>query len=1133
MFDNFLNMAKKVVKNIVRSILFKLIIIVVLITMIIGAFNYIIDIDIGTNKKVDLSNVPGQVSLNTGRVSVSLENGYLKLQKSAQELWDELIKNNSPVGKFLKGPEDLAKLMLTEIITQYPDTRTNKNEQINWEQMTKPESKEAHGIIKLKRTLLDEKENISEEELNKLEEEYEEYKENFNKEETVLTYNEWMESKGYTVSGANWQKAKTIGMTYVNPEVFQKKMDAYRTTGSEESKREAMQYFTLEKSNVLSKYKSVDTINSFDKTLFIGDSLTVGLEKNTMKLNSENKNKLANSIFKAKEGITARYWIENFKELPNKEDVNAVIVLLGVNNPNDSAATKILINKLNQEYPDKYIYVQKVFPVGEKYNNADNLNESIEFYNSEVSEFCEEKKNVYFIDTTKGYINEKGYLSEEKTGDGLHFSDANEWIENLEKNIINQEVNTEVKNNIPKEENKQNNKDAKANKNNANVKLTDDLPNFNNEDAYINKNPYYNPYVGQCTWFAWGLFYDIYGYSPGFLGDGGVCADQLLENHPDKFELASHPIPGAVFSSRNTGSDCGHVGIVLDVDGDNITIAEGNWVPEWNYPPNIKMGTTTTNGWRKATVTSAKLASRDTIYANPKPGYEPTNTRSSKYSTAPYYIKVATWSTISSELTGDTENGKITADPTIVQMRETRINYYDMVRGYIMPFDYLWALLTISQDRDFVMELANLVYNSEIEITVNDSRTTNTTIKTYEFDKMMHRIIENTNLDGTMQNEEETKELSGNPRTVKLTTTSISNTVEAGVTKANTWIVDYSKGYKFVKENTSASEEKKDRNDLNDNPNDIPYVTNTYVRDGDSKIASTVVKKKTYKTNWKEFKATNLQVNKYVEGTPYLREKTSKKLKSGINKDFKYKEKNFVTLLLSSKKAFSNIFSAPSWLYKILESNDSTKEIMVDLTKYLLYKAKEDNSGEIVEFDFSIFEPGKFITIGGFDGLTGNTPQEQVWNALISAGFNEISVAAVMGNIEAESNFVFDSIEAGNGIGYGIVQWSSGRRTKLEEFANLRGKNKSDPALQIEFLIAELTPGGGADGMADYQLGGASSSAYDGNSYVADDWINPTDIDSATTAFMALFERPSEIPEINHLSRRKEAARKYYATFKK
>ena len=98
-------------------------------------------------------------------------------------------------------------------------------------------------------------------------------------------------------------------------------------------------------------------------------------------------------------------------------------------------------------------------------------------------------------------------------------------------------------------------------------------PNFDNPMVWGGNNPYSKKGLyGQCTWFAWGRFYEIYGFDPGFRGDGWNCAQQLVTAHPDKFELSSEPQFGAIFSciGRN------HVGIVVGWDGINITIQEGN-----------------------------------------------------------------------------------------------------------------------------------------------------------------------------------------------------------------------------------------------------------------------------------------------------------------------------------------------------------------------------------------------------------------------------------------------------------------------------------------------------------------------------------------------------------------------------
>ena len=94
-------------------------------------------------------------------------------------------------------------------------------------------------------------------------------------------------------------------------------------------------------------------------------------------------------------------------------------------------------------------------------------------------------------------------------------------------------------------------------------------PNFGNTDAWVTKNPYAQAGLyGQCTWFAWGRFYEIYGFSPGFTGNGYSCVAQLLATHPDKFEFSLIPKVGAVGSSDVAHN---HVWIVVGVEGEKIT----------------------------------------------------------------------------------------------------------------------------------------------------------------------------------------------------------------------------------------------------------------------------------------------------------------------------------------------------------------------------------------------------------------------------------------------------------------------------------------------------------------------------------------------------------------------------------
>lgn len=136
-------------------------------------------------------------------------------------------------------------------------------------------------------------------------------------------------------------------------------------------------------------------------------------------------------------------------------------------------------------------------------------------------------------------------------------------------------------------------------------------PNFNNIEAWGTNNPYTQAKLfGQCTWFAWGRFYELYGYSPGFTGNGWDCAKELVKAHPDKFELSEKPKAGAIFSCKNRN----HVGIVIAYDGKEITIQEGNLDGKTNTFQEAK------KDWRTKKFTLREFMTYTTgvIYAAPK-----------------------------------------------------------------------------------------------------------------------------------------------------------------------------------------------------------------------------------------------------------------------------------------------------------------------------------------------------------------------------------------------------------------------------------------------------------------------------------------------------------------------------------
>lgn len=89
-----------------------------------------------------------------------------------------------------------------------------------------------------------------------------------------------------------------------------------------------------------------------------------------------------------------------------------------------------------------------------------------------------------------------------------------------------------------------------------------------------------NPFeLGQCTYFAWSRFYQVYGFSSGAFGNGKDNAREIVSAHGNMFNLSSTPSGGAVFSAQKNTlyPQCGHVGFVEAFDGTNLWISEGNY----------------------------------------------------------------------------------------------------------------------------------------------------------------------------------------------------------------------------------------------------------------------------------------------------------------------------------------------------------------------------------------------------------------------------------------------------------------------------------------------------------------------------------------------------------------------------
>ncbi len=80
----------------------------------------------------------------------------------------------------------------------------------------------------------------------------------------------------------------------------------------------------------------------------------------------------------------------------------------------------------------------------------------------------------------------------------------------------------------------------------------------------------------------------------------------------------------------------------------------------------------------------------------------------------------------------------------------------------------------------------------------------------------------------------------------------------------------------------------------------------------------------------------------------------------------------------------------------------------------------------------------------------------QLMDYFVEKGLTPQQAAGIAGNLQFESGLDPGIQETGNGIGFGLAQWSFDRRTQLEDYAASQGKPVSDMGTQLNFLWKEL-----------------------------------------------------------------------------
>lgn len=161
--------------------------------------------------------------------------------------------------------------------------------------------------------------------------------------------------------------------------------------------------------------------------------------------------------------------------------------------------------------------------------------------------------------------------------------------------------------------------------------------------------------------------------------------------------------------------------------------------------------------------------------------------------------------------------------------------------------------------------------------------------------------------------------------------------------------------------------------------------------------------------------------------------------------------------------------------------------------------------------------------------FSGSNNAEIIWNFLTSQGLSETCTAAIIGNLIQESGLDTGIEETTDRVdkGYGLAQWTFGRRTQLFTYAQVMNKEASDIELQLDFLWLEIDPTA-EHTYANLQWG-SETYGWSDQEGLYNEFISMNDINDATAFFCWAHERPNA--DYANLAGRQAAANEIYELY--
>ena len=932
--DEFKEKAKVVLKRLRRGL--PLLIVGVIIIVLLAGFTYQIDLDEGILKEDDWSNTPYAASTFVNGATIN-EDGTISFSTTAEELWDKMIENGSNIKQYLDSPEELARLMKAELVTQFPDTRSNPDEEIDWDSIINGDTMQ--GIIKFKRA----------------------------------------DTEGNRST-----------MTYVDQATFQSYIDEYNKTGSEEAKQNALSHFTLKKGASSSggaiNYNGPDlcwptTSTTITSNFGLRTSPTAGASSNHQGIDIGVPE--GSDVYACEDGTvktatfdsSAGYYIEidhgngyvsrylhnsSFNVSVGDQVKKGQVIAFSGNTGTSTGPHCHFEIRINGTAID---------PLSFKYNNGmgngtggfgesdeeDEDNENETNSNTNTTNQTENNNTSNTSSANLGQttaVNGDGYHSEYTSSSGKTYKEYKQYEGSY---AYDPYWNGIIKN-------------SGCGPTSIAI-LASGLTNLNYTPADIAREM--DSKYGLTSYDTLKSEMDDLGMTAEVIQN--PTAQQIQDNLRNGKVMVASVNANTIFANTN------HIIALLDIN-DQGQIYVSN--------PGSSNRSSDYEGWYDV---SELMKGCRYIVTTDSGG---TGIAQSNNSSADYVAVVATWKQVDTTVTTDDPNVE-PYSTTTYSMTTTDVNYEVMVEPYTMHFDFLWALLVIGGDKNFVFDIADLAYNSQIEITVHDNLTVNTDVDHWTYTERTKAEVGDATIvancggytaSGTVGAHTHDPWGEDKPYTTTKTVVTQTNTINIALTRANVWIVDYKNEFTYSEPtSTTTTGEIK----LDDTEYEATGIGSTFdceeIQAEKNRLASIVrqnyisahssenntnvsapgvtfdvnvsVQYFTKYINILDTTTDTVETTKYIPGTPEIKEKT----------DPDSEEPNFVTIFNDPDYAAnsSSIRSASDWLFEILEKNDSTSD-MVDLMKYLLYKATGADYG-VTEFDFTVFYPGTLTSVGAND----------------------------------------------------------------------------------------------------------------------------------------------------------------------